>query len=54
MKINPKEIFNDFAISWDLIHEIKPDFFYFKDMDQQITPYPIGPDRTKFVKVGAK
>ena len=29
----PNEILNDFAISWDPINEIDPDFFYFKDMD---------------------
>ena len=32
-KLKPNEIFNEFAISWDPIYEIDPDFFYFKDMD---------------------
>ena len=32
-KLKPNKIFNDFAISWDPINEIDPDFFYFKDMD---------------------
>ena len=29
-KLKPNEIFNDFAISWDPIIEIDPDFFILK------------------------
>ena len=54
MKIKSNEILNDLAISWDPINEIEPDLFYFKDMDQEITSDTIGPDRTKFVEVGAQ
>ena len=53
-KLKPNEIFNDFAISWVAINEIEPDLFYFKDMDQKLTPNPIAPDHTKFVEVGAE
>ena len=52
--LKPNEICNDFAISWDPINEIDPDFFYFKDMDYKLTSNPIGPDHTKCVEVGAE
>ena len=46
-KLEPNEIFNDFAISREPFDEIDSNFFYFKAMDYNITPNPIGPDRTK-------
>ena len=53
-KLEPKEIFNDFAISRAPFDEIDSNFFYFKGMDQKITPTPIGPERTKISEVGAE
>ena len=50
-KLEPNEIFNDFAISWDLFDEIDLNCFYFKGMDQKMTPKP---DRTKISEVGAE
>ena len=41
------EIFIDFFIFRDQIDEIDPGFFYFKDIDQKISPDAIEPDRTK-------
>ena len=54
LKFRPDRIFNDFAISWAPINEIDPDFFYFKDMDQKLTPNSIGPEHTKCAEVGAE
>ena len=45
-KLEPNEIFNDFAISREPLYEIDSNFFYFKGMDK-ITPKPIGPERKK-------
>ena len=42
-KLEPNEIFNDFAISREPFDEI-----------EKITPNPIGPDRTKISEVGAE
>ena len=53
-KLEPNEIFSDFAISREPFDEIDSNFFYFKGMDQNITPNPIGPDRTKISEVGAE
>ena len=53
-KLEPNEIFNDFAISLEPFNEIDSNFFYLKGMDQKITPKPIGPDRTKIAEVGAE
>ena len=53
-KIKPNAIFNDFAISREPLDEIDSHFFYFKGMDQKITPKPIRPDRTKISEVGAE
>ena len=50
----PNEIFNVFAISWDPINEIDPDFFYLVDMDYKLTSNPIGLDHTKCSEVGAE
>ena len=52
--LKPNEIFNDFAISWDLINEIDPDYFHFKGMGCKLTPNSIGPDHTKCSEVGAE
>ena len=49
-KLEPNEIFNDFAISREPFDEIDSNFFYFKGMDEKI----IGPDRTKISEVGAE
>ena len=32
-KLKPNDSFSDFAVYWDPINEIDPDFFYFKDME---------------------
>ena len=53
-KLEPNEIFNDFAISREPFDEIDSNFFYFKGMDKKITPNPIGPERTKISEVGAE
>ena len=53
-KLKPNDSFSDFAVYWDPINEIDPDFFYFKVMDQKLTPSPIGPDDTKCTEVGAE
>ena len=53
-KLEPNEIFNDFAISREPINEIYSNFFYFKGMVYKITPKPIGPDWTKIFEVGAE
>ena len=55
-KLEPNEIFNDFAISREPFDEIDSNFFYFEGMDQKITPNPIGPEdfRTKISEVGAE
>ena len=37
-KLEPNEIFNDFAISREPFDEIDSNFFYFKDMDSKIPP----------------
>ena len=47
----PNEIFNDIAISREPFDEMDSNFFYFKGMDQKITPKPIGP---KISEVGAE
>ena len=47
-------MFNDFAISWEPIDEIDSNFFYFKGMDQEITPKPIGPEHLKISEVRAE
>ena len=47
-------MFKDFAISQDPIDKIDPDIFYFKDMNQKITPDTIGPNRTKMSEVAAE
>ena len=52
-KLEPNEIFNDFAISREPFDEIELFYFYFKGMDQKITLKPIGPHRTKIAEVGA-
>ena len=49
MKLEPNEIFNDFAISQEPFDEIDSNFFCFK-----ITPKPIGPECTKISVVGAE
>ena len=54
MNLKPNEIFNDFAISWEPINEIDPEFFYFKDMDYKLTLNSIGPDHMKCSEVGAE
>ena len=51
-KLEPNEIFDDFAISREPFDEIDSNFLYFKGM--KITPTPIGPDRTKIAEVGAE
>ena len=53
-KLKPNEIFNDFAISREPFDEIDSNFFYFKGIDQKITPDPDGPDRMKTTEVGAE
>ena len=53
-KLEPNEIFNEFAISREPFDEIDSNFFYFKGMDQKITPNPNGPERTKISEVGAE
>ena len=53
-KLEPNEIFNDFAISREPFDEIDSNFFYFKGMNQKITPKPIGPERTKIAEVRAE
>ena len=53
-KLEPNEIFNDFAISREPFDEIDSNSFNFKGMDKKITPKPIGPDRTKISEVGAE
>ena len=50
-KLEPNENFNDFAISREPFDEIDSNFFYFKGMDQKITPKPIGLERTKISEV---
>ena len=52
-KLEPNEIFNDFAISREPFDEIDSNFFIWK-VDYKITPNPIGPDRTKISEVGAE
>ena len=47
-KLEPNEIFNEFAISREPFDEIDSNYFYFKAMDS------IGPDRTKISEVGAE
>ena len=54
MKLEPNEIFNDFAISREPFDEIDSNFFYFKGMDEKITPNPIRPERTKISEVRAE
>ena len=43
-KLEPHEIFNDFAISREPFDEIDSNFFYFKGRDYKITPKPIRHD----------
>ena len=52
-KLEPNEIFNNFAISREPFDEIDSNFFDFKGMNKNITPKPIGPDRAKISEVGA-
>ena len=53
-KLEPNEIFIDFSMSWDQIHEIDLGFFYFKDMGYKIPPESTRPDFMKIAKVGAE
>ena len=53
-KLEPNEMFNNFAISREPFDEIDSNFFYFKGMDKEITPNPIGPERTKISEVRAE
>ena len=50
-KLEPNEIFNEFAISREPFDEIDSNFFDFKGMDYKITPKTIGPDRTNIAEV---
>ena len=50
-KLEPNEIFNDFAISREPFDAIDSNFFYFKGMDYKKKTRP---DRTKFCEVGAE
>ena len=45
-KLNPNEIFNDFPIFQEQVDRIDSRFFYFKGMNLEIIPDPIGPNRT--------
>ena len=53
-KLEPNEIFNDFAISREPFDEIDSNFLYFKGMVYKITPNLIGPERTKICEVGVE